>query len=432
MSVLTRLLFLAAIMAWPLAGFSQGQAITYTQHIAPILQANCVPCHKPSGAAPFSLLTYRDAARRAKTIQVVTQARYMPPWKADSHYRSFANERRLTDGQIELIKKWAANGAPQGAVAKTTALAHAETKAPKPDLVLRPKEAYRIRGNNTENFVMFKIPVDLPADQPVRAIEFVPGNRRLLHHANYAIQAVDANTDIYRGSDYVLSDQFLTNLGEFQPLMADLVYYGGWIPGSSMQEFPSGVGFALPRRGVILLTVHYGGSAVDTSDWSAINVYFAAQPVKRVVQAVSIGSGGIGEITPPLIIPADSVKRFEVKLRTSTDLSLLYAWPHMHLLGKSYKAWATLPSGEDVPLVRIPAWDFRWQESYRFKQMLYLPKGSVITVQGVYDNTRKNPNNPFNPPQMIISGGLMESRSEMLNLILLFLPYQQGDERVTL
>ncbi|RYU79930.1 c-type cytochrome [Hymenobacter persicinus] len=406
-----------------------GRQVTYSEHIAPIIAANCATCHKPNGAAPFSLLTYADVARHATTVQKATEARYMPPWKADPHYSSFANERRLSPEQIALIKTWVEAGAPQGRDRKLSKAEQLrQSPLGQPDLVLRPKAAFRIKGNGQENFVLFKIPFELSADQPIRALEFVANNKQLLHHANYAVQSVGPEVDIYQGNDMVESDQFLTNMQEFKPLMREVAYYGGWIPGSTTQDFPSGVGFTMPKRGVILLTVHYGPSAIDTTDWSTINVYFAKAPIKREIKAISIGSAGVGNITPPLIIPADSVKKFRVELKTAQDLSVLYVWPHMHLLGKSFKAWATTPAGEQIPLVSIPDWDFRWQEAYRFRQMQHLPQGSVITVEGQYDNTAANPNNPFSPPQRIISQDLMETRSEMLNLIMLFLPYQPGDE----
>ncbi len=356
--------------------------VTYTEHIAPIIQTNCTPCHKPDGAAPFSLVTFQDVARRARTIQSVTQSRYMPPWKADPHYVSFANERRLTNEQIALIRRWTESGTKRGpeAVPSIPNLISKNALQRKPDLVLQPKRAFTIRGTGAENFVMFKIPFELPINQNVQAIEFSPGNRALLHHANYAVQMVGPEVDIHAGNDYVLSDQFLTNLQEFKPLMRNLAYYGGWIPGASKQEFPAGIGFTMPKRGVILLTVHYGPSTVDTTDRSQIKLYFTKTPIEREIQATSIGSGGLGKIEPPLVIPADSIKTFRVHLKTSTDLSLLYVWPHMHLLGKSFKAWATTPEGKEIPLVSIPEWDFRWQESYKFQRLLRIPGDSLSIV----------------------------------------------------
>src|SRR5579863_3511026 len=87
---------------------------TFNRDIAPILYKNCATCHRPGEVAPFSLLTYQDAAKRAKQIAAVTHSRFMPPWKAEPGYGSFQNERRLTDDQIAILADWAANGAPIG------------------------------------------------------------------------------------------------------------------------------------------------------------------------------------------------------------------------------------------------------------------------------------------------------------------------------
>src|ERR1700689_2529545 len=87
---------------------------TFNRDIAPILYKNCATCHRPGEVAPFSLLTYQDAAKRARQIATVTHSRFMPPWKAEPGYGTFQNERRLTDDQIALLGEWAANGAPEG------------------------------------------------------------------------------------------------------------------------------------------------------------------------------------------------------------------------------------------------------------------------------------------------------------------------------
>ena len=53
---------------------------TFNHDIAPILYKNCSNCHRPGEVAPFALLTYEDAAKRAKQIAAITQTRVMPPW----------------------------------------------------------------------------------------------------------------------------------------------------------------------------------------------------------------------------------------------------------------------------------------------------------------------------------------------------------------
>src|SRR5256884_5980841 len=69
---------------------------TFNKNIAPIVFHNCAPCHRPDQAAPFNLLNYEDARKRAKQIMEVTQRRYMPPWLPEHGYGDFAGEQRLS------------------------------------------------------------------------------------------------------------------------------------------------------------------------------------------------------------------------------------------------------------------------------------------------------------------------------------------------
>src|SRR5262245_43651671 len=108
-------LFAAALFALP-------EEVTFTETIAPIIFENCVTCHRPGEAAPFSLISYDDAKRRGPMIAAVTKSRYMPPWHAAHGYGEFKDERRLTDGEISLIADWVTKGMPEGDPAKLPAL----------------------------------------------------------------------------------------------------------------------------------------------------------------------------------------------------------------------------------------------------------------------------------------------------------------------
>lgn len=117
----------------------------------------------------------------------------------------------------------------------------------------------------------------------------------------------------------------------------------------------------------------------------------------------------------------------------SRDLSLLTLNPHMHLLGKSFLAYAVDTKGDTIPLIKIPRWDFRWQYFYTFKHMLRIPKGSTIYCEGEFDNTANNENNPFDPPQTITGyNGSMKTTDEMFQFIISYLVYQPGDEKMSL
>jgi hypothetical protein len=107
-------------------------------------------------------------------------------------------------------------------------------------------------------------------------------------------------------------------------------------------------------------------------------------------------------------------------------------WPHMHYLGKSFEAFVVTPGNDTIHLVKIPQWDFRWQELYRFKKPVRIPRGSVIYMKGIYDNTKDNPFNPSDPPKYVFSKGSMRSDDEMFTLLLIYAQYNAGDESIDL
>src|SRR3954469_24467534 len=105
-------------LACILFGLDAGAAtVTYHQQIAPIVYKNCSPCHRPGEAAPFPLLNYEDVKRHAAQIAEVTKRRFMPPWLPEPGHGEFAEERRLSESQIQLIQDWVGQGSPLGAAA---------------------------------------------------------------------------------------------------------------------------------------------------------------------------------------------------------------------------------------------------------------------------------------------------------------------------
>lgn len=421
---------------------------TFTEDIAPIVFKNCSPCHRPGEAGPFPLLNYDDVRKKAKTIAAVTHARYMPPWPADPSYSHFLRERVLSDEEIQMIQSWVANGTPSGDAAKLPPLPEFKTAAAfgAPDLVVKMRQPIKIPGDNKDRFMVIKIPYEIPTDRYVRAIQFVPGSPKLIHHMNgHIVQYDNKKKDPFQGPDMVnreslktLEESYdaihlLNDDGSYPDLTRSVANY---LPGGvSPAGYPDGIGgWKLNRRGAFLMRdIHYGPSPVDTEDQSYFNVFFTDKPPLRPTLEMQLGTLGISEIIPPLIIPPNVEKTFTTKIVTDQDISLLTVNPHMHLLGKSFEAFAATPDGRTIPLIKIPKWNFRWQYFYTFPKMVRIPKGSTIAAVGVYDNTASNPNNPFSPPQEIIgTNGSMRATDEMFQLIMTYLPYQPGDENVSL
>jgi len=421
------------------------QQITFYRDIAPILQQHCVTCHRPGGAGPFPLITYEDAAKRARFIRQVINSGYMPPWKADTSYRHFCNERALSRQEISLINRWIDRQAPAGKKNFEAAdilknYTEGTQYGRKADLTLKMDHPYLIKGDNKERFVYVKLPYEMQDSANVEAVEFICDNKKIIHHANYAFYDTVAGVNIYEGSGIAVMNQYApedpAQLKQFDPYVRGnrMIHYGGYIPGSSYEAFPENMGFVMPRKGVIVLTLHLSPSALDTSFIAGVHLFFKKTPVRRKTEIVSIGSGGLGTIKPALILLPGRVDSFEAKAIAGKDQSLLYVWPHMHLLGKSFSAYAVTPAGDTIHLVRVPHWDFNWQQLYKFRHLVHIPKGSLIVVKGVYDNTADNPRNPNNPPKMVFSDekDVMRTTDEMLTLIMIYVPYEPGDEKIAL
>src|SRR5262249_29298144 len=174
----------------------QAKTITFSEHVAPIVYENCVTCHRPGEAAPFSLISYDDVKKRGALIATVTKARYMPPWHAAHGYGEFADERRLSDAQIDLIGEWVKQGMPEGDPARMPKLPQfAEGwHLGKPDLIVEMPVAYDLPASGPDIFRNFTIPLNLKEDKWVKAVEFRPTARKAAHHALFAYVAAGSTS----------------------------------------------------------------------------------------------------------------------------------------------------------------------------------------------------------------------------------------------
>ncbi|HEX8546254.1 MAG TPA: hypothetical protein VF691_04785 [Cytophagaceae bacterium] len=416
--------------------------LNYFSHIRPIILKNCAPCHHDGGYAPFALQTYEDIAKRSRSILTVCQKGIMPPWKADTLYQSYANQRGMSQAEIGAISQWISQGMPKGKDKERSLrqIVKGSQLELGPSLTLKMPSAFLIPGNNKHNYGCYKIPYELPNDTFVRGIEFIAQNKTLVHHASYQILAVDEDVDVFdKPYNFLYGDSIksVSDAHDFNYLklvgrsgnMPIEVFHSGWLPGTAPLIFPEGIGFRLPKKGVILIrNMHFSPSPQDVNERSSFNLFFSKHKVDRQIQFAAFKPRGVSSV-----IRADSVKKFFIIIKMNSDMSLLCINPHMHLLGRTFKAFALAPSGDTIPLVNIPDWDFNWQEFYRFKNIVKIPKGSILHAEALFDNTRSNPNNPnFPPKDVYFETGSMEDTEEMMRLVFLFLPYMEGDENVEL
>lgn len=392
---------------------ARAQTPTFTASVQPIILKNCaLPCHHPGGVGPFSLLTYEEISKRGKFIAKVTQSRYMPPFPADRTFQHYANERGLTDTEIETIQIWVKIGMPIGrkqraATSKQSPGLLSQPVSIPPDLVLRMKP-YVIKGDGNEDFRYFHVPMNLLNDVWVSAIEFVPGNRKLLHHSRLMIDSTGTMAAI----DGMAETDPHTSQFQRTPLADEFLY--GWVPGNDRVTFPAGTAKRIRAGSDLILNVHYSASAKPDVDQSEVRLYFAKVPVTQPVQTLALTENDV--TNQPFLLPANTRPIFYMNYGPLPDsIRLLSVLPHMHRMGQSVKAVAITPDGDVVNLIKIPAWDYNWQLSYFFQQPLTLPKGSTIIAEAQYDNTDQNPLNPNRPARAVGYG--WNSTNEMMNLV---------------
>jgi hypothetical protein len=425
----------------------KSKQVTYAENIAPLVYKHCSTCHRPGSAGTFNLLTYEDVRKHAKQIELVTRMHVMPPWPADFNYVHYAGENYLTEEEIKLVKTWVDNDAPQGDKKKTPSppVFIEGSMLGKPDMVVKMSAPFPISGNNKDRFMMMKLPVELERDTFLKAIEIVPGNTKVVHHINaHLVQYTPEKKKDINGGEKCVDTEMMDKREAFTRL--DLPNDDGsypvltpsvtnYLPGVVASIYPRGIGgYHLSRKSVLLLdNIHYGPSPIDTSDQTTFNFFFMPSPPKRPTHEFIVGTSGISPVEPPLVVHPNTVQKFKSQYTLPEDLSLLTVNPHMHLLGKSFLAYAIKPGGDTVRLVRINNWDFRWQYFYNFEKMICLPKGSTIYAEGTYDNTASNPNNPFDPPRVVSErNGSMRTTDEMFQLIVTYIPYYPGDENISL
>jgi len=362
---------------------------TYARDVAPILRANCVQCHRPGQVGPFALETYEQARKRASDIAGVTTERKMPPWKPAADFGpSLKHSKALTADEIATLAKWAEADAPGGDPAELAPapVFSSDWALGTPDLVVETPSDFVIPAQGEDIYRCFVIPTNLPEDKYVSAIEYHPGNRKIVHHV---LGYVDITGGARFKDEKESGPGYMCFSGPGVPTHGDL---GGWAPGSEPAFLPEGVGRSLPKKADLVVQVHYHPSGKPETDRTIVGLYFSKTPIRQTLHwnaALNLG----------MKLPAGQ-PNIEIKANWEipVDVTALGIAPHMHLLGRDMTMTATLPDGRNLDLIKINDWDFDWQNNYWFDRPIDLPKGSTLRVSAHFDNSSDNPRNPKNPP----------------------------------
>lgn len=396
---------------------------TWSGTIAQIVYSKCTPCHRAGEIAPFPLTSYQETVSHALTIRSAVQTGYMPPWKPVKGHAAYLGDRSLSEEQTASLLAWIEADMPEGNPldAPKPPTFPSGSQLGTPDLVLTMNEEWIVQANSKDEYRYFVLPTNLLQDQNISAIEFRPGNAKVVHHVLYFLDTT--GTARMRDS----ADPLPGYVGFGDPGFTSAASYLGWVPGSQQRMLPATIGAKLLKGSDLVIQVHYAPSPTEETDRSSVNIFFNKSQNIRVMQQFQIDPT---HMTPAFYIPANEKKNFVGKFTIPLDVSMIAVAPHMHLLGRNAKAYAVAPKGDTIWLVKINDWDFNWQGSYAFQNLVKVPRNSVLHYEAEYDNTTANPYNPSNPPKLITWGE--KTTDEMFLSYFFWLPYQKNDETLSM
>ncbi|MEQ1827641.1 MAG: redoxin family protein [Pirellula sp.] len=405
-------------------------APTYSGSVAQILHERCCRCHRPGQSGPFSLLEYKQVVEHSQTIAAVIANGYMPPWKPVHHGIEFANNRKLSDRERETILNWIEAKCPVGDAGQLPAPPKyvGDWSLGTPDLIVRLDRPFPIPADGPDLYRSFAFPVGLPEDKWIKAIEVRPTARGVVHHALFFVDT-DGNAKHQKSRDGLpgfVGMNFLRGRGNMLDRVPENMSrgLGGYVPGAMPNLLPGDLARLLPKGSDIVMQTHFHPSGKAENEQTELGIYFAkATPSQRLVSVQLPPLFGMGA---GIDIPAG---KSDFHIRDSYRLPVairgVEIGGHAHYLCTRLVMRAKRPDGQEVVLLEIDDWDLDWQDQYIFKTPIDLPAGTELSVDLWYDNSDKNPENPFHPPQRVAWG--RESTDEMGSITLLAIAVNEAE-----
>ena len=384
-----------ALIDYASASAHQQQTPSYEKDVAPIIEQNCAACHRESGIAPFAMDSYSMMLGWSPMIREVIMTKRMPPGQIDPHVGSFENDMVLTDSEAQTLLHWIEAGAPRDGSADPLAQLTwptSEWAFGEPDLIINipPQE---VPATGVLDYYNVLVDVDLDEDRWVRASQYIPGDRTVLHHTLHSIIPPGAA----RGGSL---------LGGDDPDRPGIAPY---IPGQSPRMEPPNTGGLLKAGTKIAMQMHYTTTGRAAVDESRIGVWF--YPKDFVPEERTSGACAC-HFTPTWvnIPPYDPDYEMTQSIVIDDDAYVYSFTPHMHFRGKRMRFYATFPDGTTEEMLNIANYNYNWQLAYTLKEPRFVPAGTKFTAVGAFDNSEQNPMNP--DPSRSVPWGL-QSMDEM-------------------
>lgn len=378
------------------ADLERRQQISYSDTIAPLLMEKCVDCHRPEGIGPWAMTSYTMIKGFAPMIREVVLTKRMPPWHADPHVNQFKEDIGLTLEQKQTLIHWIDAGAPRGNgpdPLTEVGPPSSEWVLGEPDLIVE-MPFFDIPATGVLDYQFFEVPNPYPEDVWVKAVQIIPGDRRVVHHAISTFgKPVDPGKPVRPvgeggESSSILQEQLMT-----------------FVPGNEHYIYPEETGLMLPKGSSFFTQMHYTTSGKATTDKTKIGLWFRDDAPEHVLRHYVIANTEIS-------IPPQNGRHVEAAyVQFHKDAVIYSLFPHAHYRGHSSEFAVRWPDGREELVLSVPNYDFNWQRYFRLENPLEVPAGTRLIHRTTYDNSPLKDSNP--DPDKTIGWGL-QSWDEML------------------
>jgi len=352
--------------------------LTFTKHVAGVLNRNCVECHRSGEIGPFSLTDYDEVIGWSYMMLETIDDGRMPPWHADPAHGEFANARHMPEEDKRILREWVEGGMPYGDpkdLPQRPEFTDGWLMPGEPDMVLEMRNRpFVVPAEGTVEYQYFVVDPELKEDRWVTAAQVIPGNRAVVHHCIVFVRPPDGSR--FRGIGWL----------------------SAYVPGQRFTTLPPGRARHIPAGSKLVFQMHYTPSGTEQEDLTKVGLMFAED--KDITHEVYTLVGIDQEFEIP---PHASDYKVDAAVRSLPEKGeLLAIAPHMHVRGKSFCLFGKKEGDREI-LLDVPRYDFNWQHVYELTKPLPLSSVKSLEFTVKFDNSEKNPANP-DPTQTVTWG----------------------------
>ncbi|MEL6110389.1 MAG: alkyl hydroperoxide reductase, partial [Planctomycetota bacterium] len=253
----------------------------------------------------------------------------------------------------------------------------------KPDLVLPMRgRPFVVPKDGVIEYQYFVVDPGFEEDKWIERAVVLPGAREVVHHVIVFVRPPDGT--------------------QFE----DAGWLAGYVPGRKVSTH-SGHARKITAGSKFVFQMHYAPNGTERKDLTRLAIKFADEEnvTHRLVTILSMNQDfEIPPNDPSYIVHGDVQSLPE-------EATLISIYPHMHVRGKSFKAFVSknapqavdrntakeskpCPSEQQEQILSVPSYDFNWQHNYFLKTPIPIKSLANLSFEVRFDNS---PNNPFNP-----------------------------------